>query len=205
MAFFLESASIKKEKKRKIKARTIYFRKIEDQLKMMIERILWFDERLNDDFDWTKDIEVYLSLKYMIYASKQYPNKTISFEEVETRLNTLKDKFSFEQQSKMQPEKLQKVKKMFLILYMSGQELLSEANSIMAFRIELDTEDYMSLAEIENMYFQIYFGISMCRPNKNYSSAISSFESAYKIVRKTGNYTDKFNVGLHGTIKMNEI
>ena len=71
---------------------------------MMIERILWFDERLNDDFDWTKDIEVYLSLKYMIYASKQYPNKTISFEEVETRLNTLKDKFSFEQQSKMQPE-----------------------------------------------------------------------------------------------------
>ena len=113
MAFFLESASIKKEKKRKIKARTIYFRKIEDQLKMMIERILWFDERLNDDFDWTKDIEVYLSLKYMIYASKQYPNKTISFEEVETRLNTLKDKFSFEQQSKMQPEKLQKVKKCF--------------------------------------------------------------------------------------------
>ena len=83
----------------------------------MIERILWFDERLNDDFDWTKDIEVYLSLKYMIYASKQYPNKTISFEEVETRLNTLKDKFSFEQQSKMQPEKLQKVKNVFDFIY----------------------------------------------------------------------------------------
>lgn len=206
MAFFLESTSGKKEKERKIKARAIYFRKIEDQLKMMLERILWFDERLNDDFDWTKDIESYLSLRYMIYASEQYPNKeTISFEEVKVRLNTLKDKYSIERQAKMQPEKLQKVQKMFSILFVSGQELLLEANSIWNFRIELDTGDYMTLNEIENIYFQIYFGISMCRPNKNYSLAISSLESAYKMIRKVGNYNNEFNVGLHGTIKMSEI
>lgn len=46
MAVFLESAALKKEKERKIKARAIYFREVKDQLKMMIERILWFDQRL---------------------------------------------------------------------------------------------------------------------------------------------------------------
>lgn len=45
----------------------------------------------------------------------------------------------------------------------------------------------------------------MCRPNKNYSLAISSLESAYKMIRKVGNYNHEFNVGLHGTIKMSEI
>ncbi|HIW39900.1 MAG TPA: hypothetical protein IAA36_02945 [Candidatus Eubacterium pullicola] len=95
---------------------------------------------------------------------------------------------------------------MFLILYTSGLTLLSEANSIKERRIELDTEDYLSLKEAENMYFQIFFGISlMCKPNKNYGISISFILSAYKTVCQIGKYTDEINIGLHGTIKMSEI
>lgn len=174
---------------------------------MMIERILWLDERLNDDFDWSKDPIVYSSFQYMIYASQQYPHEEkISFEEAETRLNTLKEKYSLEQQSKMPSDQLQKVQKMFLILSASGLTLLSEANSIKERRIELDAEEYLSLSEIDSMCFQISLGVSlMCKPNKNYGAAVSSLVSAYKTICKAGNYTDEINIGLHGTIKMSEI
>ncbi len=207
MAIFLDSAALKKENERKSKARAIYFRELKDQLKMMIERILWLDERLNDDFDWSKDPIVYSSFQYMIYASQQYPHEEkISFEEAEARLNTLKEKYSLEQQSKMPSDQLQKVQKMFLILSASGLTLLSEANSIKERRIELDAEEYLSLSEIDSMCFQISLGVSlMCKPNKNYGAAVSSLVSAYKTICKAGNYTDEINIGLHGTIKMSEI
>lgn len=207
MAIFLDSAALKKENERKSKARAIYFRELKDQLQMMIERILWLDERLNDDFDWSKDPIVYSSFQYMIYASQQYPHEEkISFEEAEARLNTLKEKYSLEQQSKMPSDQLQKVQKMFLILSASGLTLLSEANSIKERRIELDAEEYLSLSEIDSMCFQISLGVSlMCKPNKNYGAAVSSLVSAYKTICKAGNYTDEINIGLHGTIKMSEI
>ena len=207
MAIFLDMASLKRENERKAKTRTIYFSELKEQLKMMIERILWFDERLNENFDWDKDPAIYSTFQYMLYAGQQYPREeTISFEEAEARLNILKDKYSLDQQSKMQSDYLQKVQKMFMILAASGITLLSEANSIKECRVELDAEDYMSLDEIESMCFQISLGVSlMCKANKNYGTAIQSIVSAYKAICKVGNYTDKINIGLHGTIRMTEI
>lgn len=87
MAIFLDMASLKRENERKAKTRAIYFRELKEQLKMMIERILWFDERLNENFDWDKDPAIYSTLQYMLYAGQQYPGEeTISFEEAEARL-----------------------------------------------------------------------------------------------------------------------
>mgnify|MGYP006994681288 FL=1 len=207
MAIFLDMASLKRENERKAKTRAIYFRELKEQLKMMIERILWFDERLNENFDWDKYPAIYSALQYMLYAGQQYPGEeTISFEEAEARLNILEDKYALDQQSKMQSDHLQKVQKMFMILAASGITLLSEANSIKECRVELDAEDYMSLKEIESMCFQISLGVSlMCKANKNYGVAIQSIVLAYKTICKAGNYTDKINIGLHGTIKMTEI
>ena len=207
MAIFLDMASLKKENERKAKTRSIYFRELKEQLKMMIERVLWFDERLNDNFDWDKDPTIYSSLQYMLYANQQYPNKEkISFEEAEARLNTLKDKYSLVEQSKMQAINLQKLQKMFMILATSGITLLSEANSVNENKVELDSEDYLSLKEIENIHFQISMGISlMSKTNKNYGVAISLLVSAYKTICKVGNYNEEICIGLNGTIMMNEI
>lgn len=207
MAIFLDSAALKEENVRKAKARAIYFRELKDQLKMMLERILWFDKRLDDNFDWSLEPTCYSSFQYMIYASQQYPDEEkIPHKEIDARLHTLKEKYTLEQQSKMPPDRLQKVEKMFLILSASGLTLLSQINTIKERRLELNAEDYMSLAEIKNMCFQISLGVSlMCKPNKNYGVAIESLLSAYKTICKIGNYTDEINVGLHGTISISEI
>lgn len=207
MAIFLDSAALKRENDRKIKARAIYFKELKEQLKMMLERILWFDERINDEFDWDKEPPVYSSFQYMIYANQKYPSdEKISFQEAEMRLLALTEKYSLEQQSNMQTDQLQKVQKMFCILATSGLSLLSEVNSIKENRIELDAEEYLSLKEIEELIFQISLSISlMLKPKKNYGVAISSLVSAYKTVCNAGNYTDEINIGLHGTIKMSEI
>lgn len=207
MAIFLEDASIKKENEKKAKARAIYFRELNDQLKMMLERILWFDARMNEDFDWDKDPASYSTFHFMLYASQQYPKEeVILFQEAEKRLQGLEQKYNLEQQAKMTPEQLLKTQKMFLILSASGLSLLSEINSIRGSRVELHAEDYISLKEIENLSFQIPLGISlMCKPNKNYGAAISSLLSAYKTIRNIGNFSDKIHIGLHGTIKMNEL
>lgn len=208
MAIFLDSAAQKREEKRKTKAKAIYFRELKEQLKMMIERILWFEERLNDDdFDWSQKPESYSSFRYMIYVSQHYPSgEKISFEEAETRLAGSKDKYSLDQQSKMEPNQLERIQKMFFILAASGMTLLSEANSVKENRIELDAEGYLSLEEIESVHFKISLGISlMCKPNKNYGAAVESLVLAYKTICNAGNYTDEINIGLHGTIKMSEI
>lgn len=53
MALFLERISEKNRKLHLVNARSLYLRRLNDQLNMMLERILWFDARLNDlRFDW---------------------------------------------------------------------------------------------------------------------------------------------------------
>ncbi len=207
MAIFLEISAKKREKVQKDKSKSIYFQELKEQLKMMLERILWFDERMDDDFDWNKDLTTYCSFKYMIYASHNYPsNEQISFKEAESRLNALEAKYSLEEQEKMDTDQLQKVQKMFSILAISGLTLLSVANSIKENRIVLDTEDYISLKDNENIHFNIYLAISLMRkPKKNYGAAIKSILCAYKSICKIGNYTDDLTIGLHSTIAMDEI
>lgn len=207
MAIFLDIESLKKENERKARTRAIYFRELKQQLKMMLERILWFDERLNENFDWDQDPSLYMTLQYMLYVNQQYSKEEeISFEEAEKRLNALKDKYSLDQQASMQSDYLLKVQKMFFILGTSGIELLSEVNSLKERRIELDTEDYISLEEIDNMCLHIPLSISlMLKPNKNYGTAILLLVLAYKTICTVGNYTDKISIGLHGTIKLTEI
>lgn len=146
MAIFLDDASIKKENKRKARVRAIYLRDLKEELKMMLERILWFEKRLDEEYDWDREPSFYSSFNYMIYAGQQYPSEEkITFQEAEFRLKALADKYSLEKQSQMEKEHLHKVQKMFFILYISGLPLLSEVNSINENRIALDAEEYLSL------------------------------------------------------------
>ena len=208
MAIFLEMASLKKESMRKAKTRSIYFRTLKDQLKMLLERMLWFEERMSDEsFDWDKDPSDYSSLSYMVFSNTYYPSdEKISFHEAETRLAVIKEKYDIDHIGELSKDQLCKARKMFMILASSSFPLLSEINSIKENRIELNAEDYMSLDEIDSLYFSISLGIAlMYKPDKNYGAAVSSFISAYKSVCKVGDFTDDFVVGLHGSISMREI
>ena len=53
MAIFLDYSNNRREQEKLKKAKSLYFKQIYDQLIMVVERILWFNERLQDaDFNW---------------------------------------------------------------------------------------------------------------------------------------------------------
>ena len=53
MAIILEYANNRREQEKLEKAKSLYFKQLYNQLIMMVERILWFNERLDDaDFNW---------------------------------------------------------------------------------------------------------------------------------------------------------
>lgn len=82
MAIFLEIGKNNQEIQKRQKAKTLYFRRLNDQLTMIIERILWLNDRLDDEkFDWGLEESVYSSLEYMVGQSKIYPDKAITYED----------------------------------------------------------------------------------------------------------------------------
>ena len=207
MAFFLENASLKKEAERKSRAKRMLFRGLRDQLKMILERILWFDARMDDEcFDWDKAPSEYSSLRYMVLASKSFPEKVATFDEAEQQLTALCEKYSLDQLSQMTFDQLTKTQKMFQIIAASSSYLVLEANTIRDNKIELDSESYISLEETKNVLFDISLGISLMNsPGKNYGAAISSLLAAYKKIQSIGEYTDDFRIGLHGSIDLSEL
>ena len=208
MAIFLDISSFRREQERQQKAKSLFFNNINNQITMLIERVLWFNERIDDQgFDWTLDIPVYSTLQYMIFASQNYKSEgTITFDSAVEKLNEIGDNFDLEHQAHMPANKLGKVQKMFGILAYSCTYLLAEANSIKDNRLELDTEGYMTLEESEKLAFDVSFIVAiMGKPQKNYKAAISSLITIAKLVRSIGNYNDSIRLGLHGSFAMNEI
>ncbi len=208
IAIYIERNTVKKEEAHLSRTRTLYFKQMNNQLNMIFERILWFDARMNDlQFNWSLQPQEYSSFKYMIWAGKQYKEEgAISFEEAETRLKKIGEKYNLQKQTKMSKEELQKVQKMFCIIANSGNYLLSAANEIKENKLMLDRSEYLALEEIDTLLSEISFGIGiMNTANKNYSVAIDSLLSASKIIRKVGQYTDSICIGLHGSIQITEL
>ena len=76
MAIFID-AKIDKDRKKKIeKAKATYFKSLYNELSIILQRILWFENRLEeDDFDWTFPAETYSTLSYMVSVSN-YPTES---------------------------------------------------------------------------------------------------------------------------------
>lgn len=207
MSIFIERNTAKKEELRLIKARTLYFKSINDQLNMIFERIIWFDDRMNEpQFNWSFQPQKYSSFKYMIWANTNYKEETITFDEAEKRLKGIGEKYNLEKQNKMTDEELAKVQKMFCIIANSGNYLLNEVNVIKENKLTLNISEYLPMDKIESLLFHIYSGIGLMNsPGKNYSTAINSLLAASKIIREAGEYKDDIRIGLHGTIQINEL
>lgn len=207
MAFFLESALLKKEAERIDRAKYMLFRGLIDELRMILERVLWFDARMDDMcFEWNRALNEYSSLRYMVSANKNYPEEVVTFEEAEQRLTALCEKYSLNQLSQMTSEQLFRTQKMFQIVAASSSYLVLEANTLRDNKLELDSERYISLEETKKVLLDISLGISLMNsPSKNYSAAISSLLAAYKMIQAIGKYTDDFRIGLHGSIDSSEL
>lgn len=207
MAIYIEQNNEKKERIRLNKAKSLYFSNINSELNMLIERILWFDERMKEEqFNWTLPLENYSSFKYMLWANVKYKEVEISYEKAKEKLKVIEEKYSLEKQNEMAEEEKIKIYKMFCIIANSSECLLKEVNMIEKNKLTLDMAEYLPLDKVKSLIFGIPFGIQMMNsPGKNYSAAIRILVDALDLIRETGQYTDNIRIGLHGSISVDEI
>lgn len=208
MAIFLEYSNNKKEQEKLKKAKSLYFKQIYDQLVMMIERILWFYERLPDaSFNWNLPENVYSTLNYMVGMGTKYPEKSLTYAEAINKLKCIGDKYNLDNIKQLSEDDKHKVNRMFQIVAASASYLLNEANSIKNNQLVLDIEDYLGLDENKSIMFDISFFVTlMAKPDKNYQAAVDSLINVTEKIRKIGMYPqNNIRVGLHGSIPMNEV
>lgn len=207
MAIFIENHTKNQQETIKKKARKAYFQELHGQLKMMLERIVWFDERMDDvQFDWGKNPIEYSSLKYMIWASENYSEYNMSYNDIRGTLLKIADKYNLEHQENMSTNEKIKVYKMFNILGVSGTEIVRQIEIIDANKLMLDMEDYISLDDISGLYSSIRMAVFLMMSNgKNYGVSVSQLLSAYD---KMSSYCDgdkSFRIGMHGSISWKEL
>lgn len=208
IAFFIESNLEKKEKEKRCSIASLYLKELNSQLIMMLGRVIWFDKRMDDnEFNWELDPEVYSSLKYMLYANRQYTDEdSISWDNAIEALDVIGEKYSLEAQKKMTFEEKRKTQNMFLIIAASSKPLINLTNELKSKRIELDSLGILTIEEADSLIFNIVTGIGlMNNPGKNYLVAIKALVSAAKKVREVGGYNDEVCSGLQGTIHISEL
>lgn len=208
MAIFLERANAKRERERTAKAKSLYFKQLYDQLIMMIERILWFDERLKDDnFNWNLQDDVYSTFGYMAGISSRYQETSLTYDDAINKLKDIGVKYNIDNiKTIAEPDKC-KIKRLFQIVAASSSYLLNEANAIKNNKLTLDIIDYMSLDENKGIMFDISLFITlMGKPNKNYQAAVNALISVTERIREIGQYPKgDIRIGLHGSFPMSEL
>ncbi len=95
MAIFLEISSVKNKKEQEEFFRYTYFNDLNQQLKKLFERLLWFDKTLGN-VDISKDMDYYLSLDFISEAEMLDVYETITFKEADLRIQKLFEKYKEE-------------------------------------------------------------------------------------------------------------
>lgn len=207
MALFLERIIQKQQETSKDKARKAYFNQLHRELKNMLERIVWFDDRMNDStFDWDKKPAEYSSLRYQLAAHTQYSDYSLTDQQFAERLKAIQIKYDLDNQKETPPAEKEKMNKMFVILAESGGDILRQIRMIEDNKLILDLQDYMSLDDIEALRFHITLSISlMGSREKNYGVAVLMLQLAYKKISGICGTDKSFKIDLNGSVHVNEL
>lgn len=207
MAIFLDRSNSKREKERLTKAKSLYFSQLYDQLIMMAENILWYNERLADDsFDWNMDENAYYTIEYRIKMSSRYPTQLLDYEEAINRLRTIGEKYSIDNIKSLNQQEIYKINRMFQIVAAGATHLLVEAKAVSENKLILEIEDYLSIEDNKNIMFNISLAIGlMPKTDKNYKAVVECLINAIDALREIGNYTNNISTGLHGSISVTEL
>lgn len=208
MAIFIEIKD-KREYNKKIKSnRKLYFEKLNSEVKMLIQRILWFDERFNDEeFNWNLDKNVYNSLQFMLFTFKEYPSDhVVSYEEAEHKIKECEEKYGYPQYCEYDEDTQNRINRMFSIISDSAGTLKGILIRMLFNDIELASEDYISLSDLESLRFDLLGGIELLsNPGKNYAAGLRMIMAASKKIRLIGGYSDSIRICLQGTVGMDEL
>ena len=175
MSIFLDRINEKREQERKDRFISGYFYPLYHELSLFLGRLLWINEHINDD-------EIICDLPLDYYYSKHFmikfnPNSQscncLEFQEAKAQIRSLEDKYSILKMKNMPLEKLDRIKRMFLILHYGSLNLVSEVEKIKNNAILLDSESYFSLDEINQLCFNISLGIgSLDKERPNYEAVL---------------------------------
>lgn len=208
MAIFLDYSNNRREQEKLKKAKSLYFKQIYDQLIMVVERILWFNERLQDaDFNWNLQDYDYSSFGYMVGIGSQYPETTLPYDAAINKLKDIGVKYNIDNIKTIAESDKYKITRLFQIVAASSSYLLNEANAIKNNKLTLDIIDYMSLDENKGIMFDISLFITlMGKPNKNYQAAVNALISVTERIREIGQYPkDDIRIGLRGSFPMSDL
>ena len=208
MAIFLEYSSTRREQEKLKQAKSLYFRQIYDQLIMTIERILWFNERLQDaSFNWNLHDSDYSTFHYMTGIGSLYPQTSLPYDDAINKLKEIGVKYNIDKIKIIAESDKYKIMRMFKIVSASCSYLLNEAITIKNNKLILGVEEYMSLDENSGVMFDISFFVGlMSNPYKNYQAAIDSLINVTERIRKLGQYPKgDIRVGLHGSFSVSEL
>lgn len=207
MAVFLEMAEEQRNVDKKKRARRLYFNKLNQQLIMLLERTLWFAERLkDDDFDWGLDTEVYGDYNYIRCMNKRYSEEVISFEEAKVRLKELAKEYDVESLRYLKCEDKQNIAKMFRILAVSTDFLLNETNAVRNDKLLLEVEEYLSVNDLNVLMYDITYAIEIMQQDiLNKGAAIDALLRASTRVRTIGEYKDNIRIALHKSYRMTDL
>lgn len=208
MAIFLEHANNRREQEKLKKAKSLYFKQIYDQLIMLIERILWFNERLKDaDFKWNLQDNVYSTLKYMVGMGSHYPETTLTYDDAVNKLKNIGVKYNLENIKTIAESEKHKVNRLFQIVAASSSYLLNEMKVIDDNKLILDGEHYMGVDEIERVVFHIsLIKTIMGKTDKNYQVGIDLLIKVTEKIREIGQYPkNDIRIRLHGSFPMSEL
>ena len=206
MALFIELESKKKEKVRLEKVRSVYFRELNNQLTMIIERLLWLEQRLGDnDFDWDLADANYVSFRYMVEMSVKYKSEQVSFEEAVERLNQIGNKYNYENMKNTSDDLKHRIQRMFLIVASSTNYMINEVRSINIDKILLDAENYISIDVNKKLMFNVSMIRSFMMIDTNYKDAIAMLIDVASMIREIGGYSNDVSIGLHGNVSLLDI
>lgn len=207
LAVFLERESKKREMRRMEKTKYLYFSNLNEQLSMLMERILWFEERLVDMcFDWNLDERAYMTMNYMVAMGTKYPDKTLTYNEAVDRLKVIGERYNLENIARLPKDEKSKIQKMFSIISVSTVYLSNELTRIKEDALSLQNEGYLSLDDNKQLLFDLSLSVEIMRkPDKNYETAIKKIIAATDKIREIGGYTNDIRVGLHGSIQFGEL
>lgn len=207
MALFLERAEAIREIKKKQLSRNIYFRQFNSQITMLIERVIWFDERMDDQtFNWNYEEGKYSTLQYMVWADSKYEERNMPFAEAVAILERLERKYSKEQMMNCSPQEKDKIRKLFSIISVSSKAFVTSAIGIKDDKLILAVSDYLSISDNESIQFEVQLIMgTMLKKLDAYNNAISSLIRLAKKVREIGQFDNEIRIGLHGSTSIFDI
>lgn len=192
MSMLIDYRDYNEEQNKLEKDRNIYFKSLYNELKVFLQEILWFDEKIDDkEFDWELDTEIYNSFEYFIFANTQYEPIDITYNEAMERLKECQEKYKLDKISDYDNEKQKYIQKMFLIVSKDSKKLKKMISEIKENVLILSLGNLISVKEIKTLEFNISLAIN-CISNNNVNKQImiKLLVQSLNFLRKIGNYTD---------------